>query len=244
MSVDFLEEVYEENLVKNNMDCINLLAKASLKMSKKLDSEIRSNEFVLIGGEDAEQDCVVYNVNTKQARQLPHLQKQRCLATAVKVGKKVYVVGGAVHAEPKSSHKSGEVLELNEQMEWVAIPDMQEARSNCKGGLIQNFIYVTGGYNSKLLSSCERFDTYNKKWSSISDMLHARTAHGTVVYNGSLYSIGGWDGRNRSSSCERYDVRSDVWSEIAPLNQARNGLACVVLDGNIYAIGNSCRFHI
>nr|CAB3259905.1 kelch-like protein 20 [Phallusia mammillata] len=61
MSVDFLNSVYEENLVKNNLTCVNLLARAALKVNKKVDA----------GDEDTRQGWLVCDVSSKPAKQIP-----------------------------------------------------------------------------------------------------------------------------------------------------------------------------
>nr|CAB3259803.1 kelch-like protein 20 [Phallusia mammillata] len=237
MTADFLNKVYEQNLVKSNNYCLKLLTQASLEMNTKLKGEKQSREFLVIGGEDTEQDCVVYHVTTKQSRQLPKLQLPRCGALSAQVGKKVYAIGGAAVHNSTNPYKSGEMLDLNEQTGWIAIPDMGEARSYGGSALIEDFIYVTGGYDGKTLSSCEKYDIHNKKWSNISNLVCARYGHGMVVCNGLIYCIGGWGDSKRLSSCELYNMQSGVWNEIAPLIQARSHLTSVVLDGKIYAIG-------
>nr|CAB3260025.1 kelch-like protein 5 [Phallusia mammillata] len=219
----------------------NTKPKQAYQSRQKNLSTTESNDlsgFIVVGGSNsAQRNSVYYDVTTKRFQHLKKLNTGRCGAASVKIGSKVFVIGGAAHEWGGKTHQSCEMLELNEHAEWILLPDMLEARNDCRSGFIDGLIYVTGGFNNKGLSSCEAFDIQNNKWLRINNMLHARYAHGLVVLNGSLYCIGGFDDKTPITSCERYDARTGEWNEIASLSQPRHGLGSVVLDNNIYAIG-------
>nr|CAB3227504.1 calcium/calmodulin-dependent protein kinase II-like [Phallusia mammillata] len=191
--------------------------------------------FLVIGGEGSLRDFVRFDISTNLCRPLQVLPSERCCAASVKVGVKVYTVGGAPDVW-HNYHKSGEMIDMTDQQGWITLPDMTEARGYHAAAVVADHIYVTGGYNGTSLSSCEKFSIHNQKWTRIKDMINARDEHGTVAHNGLLYCIGGSNGC-RLSPCECLDVKLEKWTEIAPLNEPRHSLACVVLDGFIYAIG-------
>nr|CAB3259825.1 kelch-like protein 20 [Phallusia mammillata] len=234
MGYDFMTAASKENLVRSNLICSNYLVDNLLKHYRPTaNSDLY--KFLVIGGKKFLTNCVAYDVNTKQATQLPKLNTGRMRATSVNVGSKVCVFGGAGEGKV---YKSCEMLDFVEQTKWKVMPDMLKSRQDFSSCSFEDHIYVTGGYNNyKRLSSCERFSSNNNTWSRIKDMIHARDEHGTVVCDRFLYCIGGSGDNKTLSSCERFDVRSDVWNEIAPLNQARHGLVTVVLNKEIYAIG-------
>nr|CAB3259362.1 kelch-like protein 12 [Phallusia mammillata] len=220
------------NRVKNNLVCANKLVDILLEVK----SESMKCKIVLIDGKNSETECVTYDVLTKQPSHLPKLSYHRCRPTSTKFGSKVFVFGGAENMKGRNPHKSCEMLNFNEQVKWVDMPDMTEARGACACGFIGNCIYVTGGFQNGALSSCEKFDLLGNKWMAINPMLQKRYGHATVVCDGSVYCIGGHDGNTCLASCERYDMNTEKWNEIAPLHKKRNYVAGVVLDNTIYAI--------
>nr|CAB3259385.1 kelch-like protein 12 [Phallusia mammillata] len=232
---DALTRISEESLVKENLQCSNKLVKAFAQLKYPQ----CQHKFLLMGGYDSETDCVAFDVITKTSKYLPKLNFPRCAATTVKVGSRVYIVGGADNQGEGHPYQSCELLDLNDlENGWKPMSNMLEPRKWCRSGTCREKIYVTGGYDHQCLSSCEEFDIQNSKWMSISNMRQARYVHATVVLNDMVYCIGGVNNTTfHFSSCECYDVRSGKWNVIAPRNEARSGLASVVLDGKIYAIG-------
>nr|CAB3259390.1 kelch-like protein 12 [Phallusia mammillata] len=196
-----------------------------------------SYDFLSIGGEKMETQCIAYNVKEQTTKSLPNLKTGRFGATSVKVGDEVFVIGGANDQSCENPQQSCEMLNLTKQTKWKAIPDLLEARGYCGSAYFEELIFVTGGYNGNALKSCENFNIYNNKWFEINSMMHERFGHGTETCNGFIYCVGGHNCKESLSLCERYDVRTEKWGDIAPLNEARCYLATALLDGEIYAIG-------
>uniref|UniRef100_A0A8C6PSE9 Kelch like family member 10 n=1 Tax=Nothobranchius furzeri TaxID=105023 RepID=A0A8C6PSE9_NOTFU len=65
----------------------------------------------------------------------------------------------------------------------------------------------------------------------------SRTYHGVVLFNGSLYFIGGFDGLERLSSVNRFDLSTCTWHEASPMHSRRCFISVTVMDGYIYAMG-------
>ena len=104
-------------------------------------------------------------------------------------------------------------------------------------------------------SSVERFD--GSKWSQVADMIQARAGCAAVVYNGSLYVLGGRAGRGVFVDKGPYSygqfVRDDwaalssverlvhgagsTWSKAPSMISARYGCAGVVAHGFLYVFG-------
>nr|CAB3259739.1 kelch-like protein 20 [Phallusia mammillata] len=233
LSVKFLAQVRTENLVNKSLACSNMLVDALIEIS----CPSFSYDFLLIGGEKMETHCIAYNVKEQMTKSLPNLKTGRFVATSVKVGDEVFVIGGADDESGKNPQQSCEMLNLTKQTKWKAIPDLLKARGYCGSAYFEEHIFVTGGYNGGALESCEKFNIYDNKWFGINSMMHERFGHGTETYNGFVYCIGGHNCEESLSSCERYDVRAEKWDLIAPLNEARCYIATALLDGVIYAIG-------
>nr|CAB3259781.1 kelch-like protein 20 [Phallusia mammillata] len=233
LSVEFLAQVRSENLVNKRLACSNMLVDALFEIS----CPSFSYDFLSIGGEKMETQCIAYNVKEQTTKSLPNLKTGRFGATSVKVGDEVFVIGGANDQSCENPQQSCEMLNLTKQTKWKAIPDLLEARGYCGSAYFEEHIFVTGGYNAGALKSCEKFDIYNNKWIGFNNMMHERFGHGTEVNNGFIYCVGGHNCEESLSLCERYDIRAEKWDVIAPLNEERCYIATALLDGAIYAIG-------
>lgn len=68
-------------------------------------------------------------------------------------------------------------------------------------------------------------------------MLTSRGALGVAVFQGRLYAIGGYDGKQNTGATEIYNPETDSWTSAAPLSAPRDHLAVVAAGSGIYAIG-------
>ncbi|XP_052386310.1 kelch-like protein 10 isoform X4 [Carassius gibelio] len=64
-----------------------------------------------------------------------------------------------------------------------------------------------------------------------------RAYHGSVVLNGFVYCLGGFDSNNYFSSVRRFNPITLTWQEVAPMYERRCYVSVAVLHGLIYAIG-------
>ena len=69
-------------------------------------------------------------------------------------------------------------------------------------------------------------------------MINARTQHATVVVDGKLYVIGGYD-HGELSSVECLDLEQGQWLEVAPMITARRFHGAAVLGRLIFVAGGS-----
>ena len=90
-------------------------------------------------------------------------------------------------------------------------------------------IYAVGGYNGiTQLSSAERYDPIEDKWTMISPMKCHRSALSVAVIKNRLYALGGYDGEQFLPSIEIYDQVLDSWEILAtvlPLGKSGAGVA-------------------
>nr|CAB3259379.1 kelch-like protein 12 [Phallusia mammillata] len=195
-----------------------------------------TNAFLVVGGDGAETDCVKLDINTKQHHNLPSLNVGRCETTAVKVGTKIFVFGGAEDACGNNSHRSCETLDMNDPTEWSILPDLLEPRDSLASAVLGESIYVAGGrLNDEPLSSFDEFDIGSIQWIKHSNMLHTRSGFRMIAHQNTLYCIGGSSQQNHA--CEFYDFRIGQWQNMTRLKKGRWGLASVLYDGKIYSIG-------
>lgn len=92
---------------------------------------------------------------------------------------------------------------------------MNYSRKEHSTVLLQNSVYVLGGYDGKtnsFLSSCERYSIGNDEWEVIKPMIIPKCAFAaTNVGNKYIYILGGYDGSERLNTIERYDSKENNW---------------------------------
>lgn len=67
-------------------------------------------------------------------------------------------------------------------------------------------------------------------------MTNGTLCPGTVVLDGYVYAIGGFDDVNYLSSVERYDPEQHQWEAVPPMASKRSHLGVTVLNGRVYAV--------
>lgn len=73
---------------------------------------------------------------------------------------------------------------------WTDMPSMKFSRSGAGVAVLNQFIYVVGGFDgSRQLSSVERFDTDKQIWETITPMRTSRSALSVNVIDGKLYAM-------------------------------------------------------
>ncbi|GCC36633.1 hypothetical protein chiPu_0015128 [Chiloscyllium punctatum] len=82
-----------------------------------------------------------------------------------------------------------------------------------------------------------QYDPETNKWTFVAPMKMCRIGAGVAVWNGLLYVIGGFDGKNRLNSVECYRPEKDEWSLISPMGSPRSGAGVVALNNYIYVAG-------
>ncbi|MCW4001045.1 MAG: hypothetical protein NWE93_12480 [Candidatus Bathyarchaeota archaeon] len=133
---------------------------------------------------------------------------------------KIYVIGGA--------NKSGlvpfsNILEvtgvtnINEVYDpatntWQTMSPMPTPRSNIQTNVVENKIYVTGGFtfpNFELINSMEVYDPLTDSWSNMSPMPIHQSKFSSVVYNDKIYCI-------NDNITQIFDPKTDTWTSASP----------------------------
>ena len=102
---------------------------------------------------------------------------------------------------------------------------MKVARQDHATALLNNRLYVVGGFNSHKgpLESAECYNPIRNEWATITAMNTKRKAPGVAVLNGKLYATGGLDGNYASlNTTEYYDPTYNTWQFTNSLNEARH----------------------
>lgn len=126
---------------------------------------------------------------------------------------------------------------------WTHTTPMPAGRHHMGMVALDGYVYVVGGFAKSGLSvwhavnSVYRFDPKTQEWRERAPMPTARGALGVAVFQGKLFAIGGYDGKQNVRATEIYDPNTDSWSSAAPMSAPRDHLAVASVGGRIYAIG-------
>ncbi|CAL9703863.1 unnamed protein product [Knipowitschia caucasica] len=84
-------------------------------------------------------------------------------------------------------------------------------------------------------------EAYNYKtdfWTNISSQEeNPRAHHGSIVVDGFLYCLGGFNRTERFNTMRRLDLATFTWSEMPPMYERRCYVSVTELNGRIYALG-------
>jgi len=128
--------------------------------------------------------------------------------------------------------------------QWKEMPPMPSKRTEVSVAILNNIIYVIGGFtNNGVADLVDVWNPETKKWSHIPPL--PRPLHHTTVsaINGKLYVIGGfasgmWTPVNTNYE---YDPKVKKWANKTPMPTKRGAHAAAVIDGKIYVVGGANR---
>ncbi|XP_038148690.1 kelch-like protein 10 [Cyprinodon tularosa] len=100
-------------------------------------------------------------------------------------------------------------------------------------------LMAIGGWNAgHPTDAIELYDVHLDRWSSLTPSLEYPCAyHGTVILNGYIYCLGGFNTFQHFSRVHKFDLVNGTWHEAAPMYHRRCYISVTVLNGRIYAMG-------
>jgi N-acetylneuraminic acid mutarotase len=154
---------------------------------------------------------------------------------------KIYIIGGS-HASAPSGNlvRTVEVYDPATDT-WAQKRDMPVSRGAGFSSVVDEKIYVIGGYGGS-----RRVDVYDPStdtwsWATKSEMPTARHALSTIALDGRIYAIGGYvpgvPGYPGVAAVDVYDPATDTWTTAPNMPTGRFGPRTSVVDGKIYVIG-------
>ena len=155
----------------------------------------------------------------------------------VQVNQKLFSIGG---------DKGNNWLAINnvfdiENNKWELKAPMSTNRSGLGAGVIDNKIYVIGGFNgnkNEWLSNLEVYDPATDTWLNKTSMGNKRSSVGTAVIDKNLYVVGGSLAEEEwTNKLEEYDSQMDTWKSLEPMETARAQIAVAAVSNKIYVIG-------
>ena len=238
ISIDYLQILICDKLIQENLNCSTLMnfhLLQLLKCKNVLDNESR---ILSIGGTGTETSVTeVYSCSKKSLATYPDLPtplKSHCL---VKLNSYIYCMGGYYKNDSFNDVRRLNLKTMSEN--WEEVAPMNRKRRWFGAAMFEDRIIVGGGWSisKKHLSSTEAYSNTTNEWKMIASLKQKRTGTKFVVCDGSLFALGGYDGKNYLSSVERLDGIDKEWRKSAPMNKARTRFTAVSYGGFIYAIG-------
>ncbi|CAG2106420.1 unnamed protein product [Medioppia subpectinata] len=106
----------------------------------------------------------------------------------------------------------------------------------------RDIVFVFGGWSaSNATNTIETYDCRVNKWYSMDGqslvLAPYRSYHGLVSFNGIVYIIGGFDGRQHFNSVFAFNPTTKLWTEKGCMHSNRCYVSVAVCEGFIYAMG-------
>jgi N-acetylneuraminic acid mutarotase len=170
-------------------------------------------------------------------------------ATSVVYNGYVYFIGGFDASNNTTSTVYSAPLKPDGSVgTWTTESNaLPQPRVNSNSVAYNGYVYVMGGYDGSFVDTVYSAplnpDGSVGAWTTELNALPVTLSNpATVVYNGYVYVMGGFDGTNRYSAVYSAPLNPDgsvgAWTtELNPLPQVRSDLNSVVYNGQLYAIG-------
>lgn len=129
---------------------------------------------------------------------------------------------------------------------WNTTTSLPDVRGYSAAVVYNSYVYVIGGWDSGYnIQNTVYYASLNANgtvgvWNTTTSLPDARSDHTSAVYNGYVYTIGGWNGSAQSTvyyAPLNANGTVGVWNTTMSLPDIRCDLASVVCNGYIYAIG-------
>ncbi|CAK8684624.1 unnamed protein product [Clavelina lepadiformis] len=236
------EDMSNETLICDNLNCLKLLHKEITQRSKLLREGSRSSIYSLGGCKMLRNFTEVFNVSGSTKTTFLNLPlKTNACCGAVLHESLVYLIGGCVESKNNSITNQVYCFDMKKDIvQWDKVASMKVHRQVMGGAVLNGKIFVVGGANENYgqLSSGEYYSSAFNRWANISPMKQERSGNAAVACRDFLYSLGGFQSNNYLNSVERYCPKNDVWDDVPSMKVPRRWLAAVTLnDTHIYAIG-------
>ena len=165
------------------------------------------------------------------------LSADREWASVVAVDDKLIVYGGY------PSSKTLDVVLTNEHecaLVQHELPQLYEGRRQHASVAIDNTVYVLGGSNDHISSSCESINTDDGTHRRISRLIVGRRDCAAATHHRNIIVCGGLDENLQShSSVEMYTEATDNWTLLAPMKFTRRWHCAVIINDEMIIIGGN-----
>jgi len=212
-------------------------------------TEVIEGKIYAIGGLGAGNVCLssaeVYDPGTDTWTVLSSMSTARHYFRTEVIDGKIYAIGGRDTSSGSGiSLSSAEVYDPGTDV-WTALPSMLGARWGMGTAVVDEKIYVMGGYDSiNTVSLVEVYDPDSNTWTAATSMPIAKSWFGTAIAGGKIYVIGGRGDADTNpdsylSSFEVYDPETNAWTTLPSMAVRRQEIPTEIIDRTIYAFGGA-----
>jgi len=160
---------------------------------------------------------------------------ERTNMALVAVGLDLFQIGGEVGAGVVNLV---DIFETGNGL-WRSAASKPTAVADTSAAVLYGEIFVPGGRlaDGQPTSVVEAYSPANNAWRPVTPLPSPVAGGLTLVDDGMLYVIGGWDGEDYLKSSYVYDPGIDEWKLAKPMTKARSNAAGGVLSNGIYVVG-------
>lgn len=177
--------------------------------------------------------------DTDQWHEINSMPDVRVAGAAVTIGKKVYIVGGAV-PQARGTGLATFQYDLEGSPTWSTKAGIPTGRDHLAATAVGGRVCAFGGRElsiARTLSVVECYDPATDKWEQLPPMPTIRGALGAAAVGDRVVVAGGEDVGGVIRRVDVLDVKARTWSQGPDLAVARQGLGVVALGKTVYAIG-------
>jgi N-acetylneuraminic acid mutarotase len=157
--------------------------------------------------------------------------------------------GGETADSEEVAVNIGEVELGPEIGSWTATTAFTTGRASHTSVVHNGYVYVLGGFDdgSNYLNDVQyakiNADGTIGSWNNTTSFTTVRDFHTSVVHNGYVYVLGGFDGSNKLNDVQYAKINADgtvgPWNSTTSFTTERGGHTSVVYNGYLYVIGGS-----
>lgn len=188
-------------------------------------------------------EAFAYDVAEDRWRAVAPMPRPRGAASlAVDAEGRVHVFGGAdgVRQDERRSRAWHEVYDPCADR-WEARGDMPGFPLDHKGvAVVGGRIHLVGGRIDTFATNVAHHRAYDPaadRWESLAPMPTPRSGHGTALYRGRVFCLGGEETGKVFGQVESYDPATDRWQSHAPMTTPRHGLGAATLGDWVHVAG-------
>ena len=236
---------FQSNININSFATSNVLATSNLGVWEELSdsmpsprgnlaSQIYKGKIYMIGGINGNNVATnrvdIYDIKTDSWETGASMPTSRFAMTSEIYKNKIYVIGGATDYNTETPKV--EIYDIDKDT-WTTGSDMLPG---------YDYDYVSSVmYNGKIYcistDVIQAYDIQSDSWEVVAVVPTPRSTMEAELYNGKIYTIGGYAQGNRVDTVEVYDIKNDTWETKTPMPTAKNIFASELYNGKIYTIG-------
>ncbi|MGQ0508365.1 MAG: Kelch repeat-containing protein [Myxococcaceae bacterium] len=168
--------------------------------------------------------------------------------TSVECNGYLYVLGGFDGTTRRNDVQYAPINADGTAGAWVTTTAFATGREHHTSVCYNGYLYVAGGFDGTTRRTDVQVAPINANgtvgaWSTTTALPTGRERHSTVVQDGYLYVIGGFDGTNRLNEVQAAPINASgtlgAWAAKPGVMMARENLSAVAYGGHLYTLGGN-----